>query len=209
LSQLFSFFAFVLTCGSPDEVTVLTPYVGQLLKIREALAAQVLVFVDDRDLDEIRETFGAASAAAAAAGNKAAEPACNGRRPARSARGKDGDEDGAEEGKVDRAGEKSPKVVEDNAKNRVRLATVDNFQGEESIVVVLSLVRNHKQGKVREFVCVYVRARIARASVHAGSEMCLQVCVYESRRVCVLFFRPCRHRPNSFVRRCFTPFTYP
>lgn len=31
-----------------------------------------------------------------------------------------------------------------NLKDSVRVATVDNFQGEESTIVILSLVRNNK-----------------------------------------------------------------
>ena len=37
-----------------------------------------------------------------------------------------------------------PEVTQVSMKDCVRVATVDNFQGEESTIVILSLVRNNK-----------------------------------------------------------------
>jgi hypothetical protein len=39
-------------------------------------------------------------------------------------------------------------IVRSTLKDRVRLATIDNFQGEESQVVILSLVRNNPDGRI-------------------------------------------------------------
>ena len=37
----------------PDQIAVLTPYVGQLLRIRAALAsAKIMMYLDERDADE-------------------------------------------------------------------------------------------------------------------------------------------------------------
>ena len=37
-----------------NEITILTPYLGQLIKIREALSKVTMVFVDERDEEEIQ-----------------------------------------------------------------------------------------------------------------------------------------------------------
>ena len=37
-----------------------------------------------------------------------------------------------------------PEVSKESLKDSVRVATVDNFQGEESTIIILSLVRNNK-----------------------------------------------------------------
>lgn len=94
---------------SPEDIAVLTPYLGQLQKLRGRLAAEstFTVSLDDRDLDEL------------------------------------------EEHEMTQL-EKPPQphhqlVAKTTLAKSVRLATVDNFQGEEAKVVIISLVRSNPQ----------------------------------------------------------------
>ena len=44
----------------------------------------------------------------------------------------------------------------------VRCATVDNFQGEEAKVIILSLTRNNSQGNIGEVFMFYISPSIRR-----------------------------------------------
>ncbi|KAI1771545.1 P-loop containing nucleoside triphosphate hydrolase protein [Hypoxylon cercidicola] len=81
-----------------DDIAVLTPYLGQLQKLRRKLQNSFEIVVDDRDLEELHK-----------------------------------------EG-LDTA----PQVCKQALGKCLRLATVDNFQGEEAKVVVISLVRSNR-----------------------------------------------------------------
>ncbi|CAI5945837.1 unnamed protein product [Closterium sp. NIES-65] len=113
------------------EVTILTPYVGQLLKLRQALSQVVNVRLGEGDAEVVEE---AEEKAATREG------------------GTEGDEAGnglvAGKGKGLGLEFAAPKAVTANLKDAVRLATVDNFQGEESTVIIISLVRNNVDGKI-------------------------------------------------------------
>ncbi|CAI5953182.1 unnamed protein product [Closterium sp. NIES-65] len=113
------------------EVTILTPYVGQLLKLRQALSQVVNVRLGEGDAEVVEE---AEEKAATREG------------------GTEGDEAGnglvAGKGKGLGLEFAAPKAVTANLKDAVRLATVDNFQGEESTVIIISLVRNNGDGKI-------------------------------------------------------------
>jgi hypothetical protein len=86
------------------DCVILTPYVGQLMKIRKLLQKEVMVFIDDRDAEQIEAM-------------------------------KENDDD--EECKSD------AHVAKQIALNQgVRVATVDNFQGEEADIIIISLVRS-------------------------------------------------------------------
>ena len=54
-------------------------------------------------------------------------------------------EDDTEDGKSQRA---SKSAAPPSAKDRVRMATIDNFQGEESTIIVISLVRSSPHGNI-------------------------------------------------------------
>ncbi|GAQ90342.1 NF-X1 zinc finger and helicase domain protein [Klebsormidium nitens] len=114
--------AYLLRQGKAvGEITVLTPYLGQLRLLRELLSKQVVVQTEERDAEALQKAEEAAEARAGAEGEGKAPP---------------------EEpvwGAV---------VKRTTAKESVRLATVDNFQGEESDVVIISLVRNNERGSV-------------------------------------------------------------
>lgn len=101
----------------PEEIAVLTPYVGQLLLLRKMLAkSNILLYVDDRDLDELAKIV----------------------------------DDGSDDGDVEDNVEGGSKVVGTTKSaslvSRIRLSTVDNFQGEEAKVVIVSTVRSNNRG---------------------------------------------------------------
>lgn len=92
------------------DIAVLTPYSGQLHKLRTALNNEFDISLNDRDEETLaREGFESTS-----------------------------DEDGTANAVVQRK-----RLIES-----LRLATVDNFQGEEAKVVIVSLVRSNSQGRV-------------------------------------------------------------
>lgn len=81
-----------------DDIAVLTPYLGQLQKLKRKLQHSFEVVVDDRDLKEMQ----------------------------------------------DEGMDTTPQVYKQALGRCLRLATVDNFQGEEAQVVVISLVRSNQ-----------------------------------------------------------------
>lgn len=87
------------------EIAVLTPYLGQLHKIRQALSQSFAIVLGEGDQDQLDNT------------------------------GYEDDADRSKEG------------VKASLLQSVRLATVDNFQGEEAKVVVISLVRSNLQNR--------------------------------------------------------------
>lgn len=93
------------TYGTED-IAVLTPYLGQLQKIKQRLKTSFEIVLGDRDLEDL-ETQGL----------------------------KDDDSDS----KVN--------VQKTSLNNAIRVATVDNFQGEEANVVIVSLVRSNENRK--------------------------------------------------------------
>lgn len=95
--------------GSKD-IAVLTPYVGQLQKLRAAMNRDFEVVVSERDEEELLRN-------------------------------------GLTEQEIEK--ELGTKAVErKKMSDLLRIATVDNFQGEEAKVVIISLVRSNSQGKV-------------------------------------------------------------
>ncbi|KAI9712971.1 MAG: hypothetical protein M1812_006718 [Candelaria pacifica] len=86
-----------------DDIAVLTPYLGQLQKLRKRLSSSFEIVVGDRDAEELEK-------------------------------------EGLE------TGSRGPSVRKSTLLKALRLATVDNFQGEEAKVVVISLVRSNQRG---------------------------------------------------------------
>lgn len=95
-----------------NDIAVLTPYLGQLRNLRNALKGFSETVLDDRDIDDL-----------------AIDDV------------RDSDEGDAAQRPVKQA------VVRRSLLQAVRLATIDNFQGEEAKVVVISLVRSNKQNR--------------------------------------------------------------
>ncbi|KIO21376.1 hypothetical protein M407DRAFT_29032 [Tulasnella calospora MUT 4182] len=90
------------TYTETGDIVVLCAYLGQLVKIRKALADEVMTVIDERDAEQLVDHRD------------------------------DEDVAGIFEGTVQQV----------KISSRVLLRTVDNFQGEEGRVVILSLVRN-------------------------------------------------------------------
>lgn len=96
---------------NPEDIAILTPYLGQLLKLRQRMAAEqtFAVSIDERDMEELQTL----------------------------------DEQAAKEPYH----LKKENVSKTTLLRSVRLATVDNFQGEEAKVIIISLVRSNPQNK--------------------------------------------------------------
>ncbi|KAE8446008.1 hypothetical protein EG329_012647 [Mollisiaceae sp. DMI_Dod_QoI] len=92
------------TYGNED-IAVLTPYLGQLQKIRKRLASTFAIVVGDRDIEELEAR---------------------------------GIEDTTNE-------DERKQTQKSTLLSALRIATVDNFQGEEAKVIVISLVRGNDE----------------------------------------------------------------
>uniref|UniRef100_A0A7S0ZDW8 DNA2/NAM7 helicase-like C-terminal domain-containing protein n=1 Tax=Timspurckia oligopyrenoides TaxID=708627 RepID=A0A7S0ZDW8_9RHOD len=119
----------------PDQIVVLTPYLGQMFAIQSAMESQGMKpFASEFDKEDLRRAGWETS---------------------------DDEEDDDEEDTV-----------------KVRVATVDNFQGEEADIVVISLVRCNNNGSIgflREPERVNVmlsRARNCEIIVGSGDTFC-------------------------------------
>jgi superfamily I DNA and/or RNA helicase len=97
------------TYGSED-IAVITPYVGQLQKLKQQLAASFEIIVGDRDQEEL-EAQGLQDHQTATADGKA-------------------------------------QIQKTTLLKALRIATVDNFQGEEAKVVMILLVRNNREQQI-------------------------------------------------------------
>lgn len=103
---------------SSEDVAVLTPYAGQLQKLRTKMHKEFEIMLSDRDQEEL------------ALGGFNAEDVV-------------GDTEGEERLS---AGHRS--LQKQQISDMLRWATVDNFQGEEAKIVIISLVRRNGEGKV-------------------------------------------------------------
>ena len=93
-----------------EDIAVLTPYLGQLQKIKQRLRASFAIVVGDRDSEDLEA--------------------------------KGLDDDNKEEAPVT-----TGKVSKTSLLKTLRIATVDNFQGEEAKVIIISLVRSNDERK--------------------------------------------------------------
>ncbi|KAL7892543.1 hypothetical protein HDV63DRAFT_414622 [Trichoderma sp. SZMC 28014] len=91
-----------------DDIAVITPYLGQLHKLRRRMESMFEICLNDRDLAELEEFEDRDQMA----------PTAMKKQPAKS-----------------------------TLLKSVRMATVDNFQGEEAKVIIISLVRSNQQKK--------------------------------------------------------------
>ncbi|CAP61981.1 uncharacterized protein PODANS_5_1320, partial [Podospora anserina S mat+] len=106
------------------DIALLTPYTGQLQKLMAALSGDFEVFLSDRDLEKLADDgFGHA--------------------------------DGVESDSVDSVDD-APRIEHNRGRmlqktalvNAIQLATVDNFQGEEAKVIIVSLVRSNSNNEI-------------------------------------------------------------
>ena len=93
-----------------EDIAVLTPYLGQLQKLKQRLRSSFAIVVGDRDLEDLE---------------------------AEGFEDDNGKEPSATTGSVRKT----------TLLDALRIATVDNFQGEEAKVIVVSLVRSNDQRK--------------------------------------------------------------
>ncbi|KAI1768094.1 hypothetical protein GGR53DRAFT_35773 [Hypoxylon sp. FL1150] len=96
----------------PDDIAVITPYLGQLMQLRRAMGNLFEISVGERDMDEIEAI----------------------------------EADKLANGDIVAPAYKLPPIKRTLLKS-IRLATVDNFQGEEAKIVVISLVRSNNANR--------------------------------------------------------------
>lgn len=95
---------------SSEDIAVLTPYLGQLQKLRQRLRSSFALVVGDRDAEELQTK-------------------------------------GLEDDSGEESIENNGNIQKTTLLNAVRIASVDNFQGEEAKVIVISLVRSNDERK--------------------------------------------------------------
>lgn len=100
----------------PDDIAVITPYLGQLQSLKQALGDAVAIVLDERDVESLEKA---------------------GIEDDRLAGQQLGSGDGAFAIHDER------KITQVTLTNALRLATIDNFQGEEAKLIILSLVRSN------------------------------------------------------------------
>jgi len=93
-----------------EDIAVLTPYLGQLQKLKQRLRSSFAIVVGDRDFEDLE---------------------------AKGLEDDNGEETDATTGNVRKT----------TLLNALRVATVDNFQGEEAKVIIISLVRSNDERK--------------------------------------------------------------
>lgn len=109
---------------APRQMVILTPYLGQLRTIEQVMATnlpEVLALVEDSDLEEMEKLVGSESLLAVGVNTE------------------------------ERSGNKENEVgvsIPRSNTGSIRVATVDNFQGEEADMVIISLVRSNRKGQI-------------------------------------------------------------
>lgn len=93
-----------------QDIAVITPYLGQLQKLKQRLRSSFAIVVGDRDLEELETK-------------------------------------GLENNSEEEADAPKSQTRKTTLLNALRIATVDNFQGEEAKIVVISLVRSNNERK--------------------------------------------------------------
>ncbi|CAG8508580.1 12330_t:CDS:10 [Dentiscutata erythropus] len=103
--------------NKPGQIAVLTPYLGQLIKIRDMLSNSYVVVIDERDdqlITSMEESI-------------------------------DGGNKNSDSGSVSSIENINSVAEKKKLSQQVVLRTVDNFQGEEADIVIISLVRNTRK----------------------------------------------------------------
>ena len=111
-----------------EDIVVLTPYLGQLVLIQKALRdVHVAVNIEDQDRSDLRKFDIDVPAGGAGGAGRGIDK--------KKGSGPDSSDDSASE-------------VEPSRSPAIRVATVDNFQGEEARIIVASLVRCNSDGDI-------------------------------------------------------------
>ncbi|KAJ3402417.1 hypothetical protein HDU80_005089, partial [Chytriomyces hyalinus] len=103
------------------DIVILTPYVGQLLQLRDLLSKEMMVLISEKDMKEIKEVTDEEEMDEAGEMDDSEES---------------GNVYGSKDGKLT--------VIAQSMclKSAVRVSTIDNFQGEEAKIILISLVRS-------------------------------------------------------------------
>ncbi|KAG9186672.1 hypothetical protein G6011_09780 [Alternaria panax] len=101
----------------PDDIAVLTPYTGQLQKLRAAMASDFEICLSDRDREALEKDGFTVEE------EKTTEPAIH-------------------------EGYQGKLLEKKQLSELLRVATVDNFQGEEAKIIIVSLVRSNDRQNV-------------------------------------------------------------
>ncbi|OBT60130.1 hypothetical protein VE03_10482 [Pseudogymnoascus sp. 23342-1-I1] len=100
-----------------SDIAVLTPYTGQLQKLRTKMRSDFEIVLSDRDEETLaRDGF-------------------------------DEDTAATEEAQTNVGNRRKP-LEKKKLSDLLRIATVDNFQGEESKIIIISLVRSNKENNM-------------------------------------------------------------
>ncbi|KAI9241316.1 MAG: hypothetical protein BYD32DRAFT_66872 [Podila humilis] len=96
----------------PGDIAILTPYLGQLSKLRDALKSSFMLVIDERDQEQLDQ--------------------------------KEQDEGGeGDRGTTHVQGGNAIGVKNVSLQKQLTLRTIDNYQGEEAKIIIISLVRNN------------------------------------------------------------------
>ena len=93
-----------------EDIAVLTPYLGQLQKLRQRLRSSFAIVVSDRDVEDLEVN-------------------------------------GLEDNTGEEITATTGRARKTTLLNALRIATVENFQGEEAKVIIISLVRSNDERK--------------------------------------------------------------
>lgn len=103
-------------CYAPDDIAVLTPYLGQLLLLRKALERHTVVHLEEADAKLLQDL-------------EEADAGSNGMPSGSDTAAGDGAQPGEARGGNARLAEANASIKTSSLRSMLRLATVDNFQG--------------------------------------------------------------------------------
>lgn len=133
---------------------MLTPYTGQLLLLRKCLAqASIVVELNERDKEDLANK-----------GLQLDDDESESKEEDEKDEAKSDDEDHCSN---DNTHHVSVAVVRQTLRDSVRISTVDNFQGEEALIVVLSTVRSNTRGSLG-FLAIDNRVNVALSRAKHG-----------------------------------------
>ncbi|KAL3140347.1 hypothetical protein ABBQ38_004611 [Trebouxia sp. C0009 RCD-2024] len=140
------------------DITILTPYVGQLLLLRTEIRKYMRFVVSDKDAEQLAALQGDEDQDdAQSSANASTVPPSTGQQAGVYGCGSSllnlatpmlANGQSAPNRHRSAAPAPTSGISQVSLKDSVRVATVDNFQGEESTIVILSLVRNNKDGSI-------------------------------------------------------------
>ena len=130
------------------QLVVLTPYLGQLQELRRALSADWRVLVDQLDLEMLDSAGIADDAAKGASTQTSSSSSSSSKSKPKNKGGVQCNKNKSKGSTTAKAGNNRTKgdseaeeTADETREQGVRVATIDNFQGEEADVVIVSLVR--------------------------------------------------------------------